>query len=166
MAVVNTTHLACYPRVAAMGRVTMARRYGAKQPGTHGRWPNTGQGNMRPVALNVPSTRTYCTCLLFLSSFEVYHGWQPSFLGFKNQKICGDDLDMERERRALAVRWNTMAPRFAPCTKQVTVHSALCGLTIGTQRVEWGCRATVVRLACLPAVETSEQSSENDTPPS
>ncbi|CAB3226893.1 unnamed protein product [Arctia plantaginis] len=42
MAVVNTTHLACYPRVAAMGRVTMARRFGAKQPGTHGRWPNTG----------------------------------------------------------------------------------------------------------------------------
>nr|XP_026484862.1 uncharacterized protein LOC113392577 [Vanessa tameamea] len=81
-------------------------------------------------------------CLLFKSGKKVYTNVPPLYLGgtalrrVERFKYLGhwvsdnlsDDEDLERERRALAVRCNMLARRFARCTERVkvTLFKAYC----------------------------------------
>ncbi|XP_061723701.1 uncharacterized protein LOC133529924 [Cydia pomonella] len=65
---------------------------------------------------------------LKLGGTELKNVTQFKYLGHWVTEDLSDDLDVERERRALAVRSNMLARRFARCTKSVkiTLFRAFC----------------------------------------
>ncbi|KAJ2941053.1 hypothetical protein O0L34_g13183 [Tuta absoluta] len=65
---------------------------------------------------------------VFLNGSAVRTVKQFKYLGHIVTEDRKDDLDMERERRALSVRCNMLARRFAKCSKQVkdTLFRAYC----------------------------------------
>ncbi|XP_045446640.1 uncharacterized protein LOC123654799 [Melitaea cinxia] len=77
------------------------------------------RGKNKPLNLN-PNIHLCGTPLKQVSEFE--------YLGHIVNERLDDDSDIERERRALSVRGNMLARRFARCTSQVKVilFKALC----------------------------------------
>ncbi|XP_045761300.1 uncharacterized protein LOC123864721 [Maniola jurtina] len=65
---------------------------------------------------------------VFLDGTAVRVVRQFKYLGHIVTDDCKDDLDMERERRALSVRCNMLARRFSKCSKEVkgTLFRAYC----------------------------------------
>ncbi|KAL0851461.1 hypothetical protein ABMA28_007258 [Loxostege sticticalis] len=71
---------------------------------------------------------------IYLSGVKLNRVFQFKYLGHILTDDLKDDLDVERERRALAVRGNMLARRFARCSDQVkiTLFKAYCqGLYTG-----------------------------------
>ncbi|XP_049886986.1 uncharacterized protein LOC126381563 [Pectinophora gossypiella] len=62
---------------------------------------------------NIPPVNLNGTPLQLVTQFKYLGHWVTDTLS--------DDTDIERERRALAVRCNMLARRFARCTKQVKI---------------------------------------------
>lgn len=69
---------------------------------------------------NVPSVVVAGTALRVVDSFK--------YLGHIIRDDLEDDLDVERERRALAVQSNVLTRRFAPCSVNVklSLFKAYC----------------------------------------
>ncbi|CAG9129821.1 unnamed protein product [Plutella xylostella] len=85
--------------------------------------PATDPPAMEPV----PGTSSENT-QIYLGGVELNRVTEFKYLGHVVTETLVDDLDMERERRALAVRSNMLARRFARCTRQVklTLFRAYC----------------------------------------
>ncbi|XP_049882113.1 uncharacterized protein LOC126378053 [Pectinophora gossypiella] len=73
-------------------------------------------------------SKTYSTPPVTLCGTEMKKVDMFKYLGHWVTDTLSDNVDIERERRALAVRCNMLARRFARCTKQVkvTLFKAYC----------------------------------------
>ncbi|CAK1579655.1 unnamed protein product [Parnassius mnemosyne] len=72
--------------------------------------------------------RNHHTAPLYVNNLPLKRVVKFKYLGHWVTEDLNDDLDIERERRALAVRCNMLARRFARCTKEVkvTLFKAYC----------------------------------------
>ncbi|KAL0832945.1 hypothetical protein ABMA28_001080 [Loxostege sticticalis] len=110
------------PSISALNKlIGICERYA----GAHGLRYNTVKSELlvfkaKNKSYKVPPVRLNGTPLKQVHSFKYLGHWVTESLK--------DDLDLERERRALCVRANMLARRFARCTKQVkiTLFKAYC----------------------------------------
>lgn len=110
------------PSIAALNKlISICERYAV----AHGLRYNTVKSELlvfkaKNKSYKVPPVRLNGTPLKQVQTFKYLGHWVTESLK--------DDMDLERERRALCVRANMLARRFARCTKQVkiTLFKAYC----------------------------------------
>ncbi|XP_048480393.1 uncharacterized protein LOC119694132 [Plutella xylostella] len=93
---------------------------------THGLRYNTKKSEL--LVFQAPNIKKRLVPSVYLGGVELNRVTEFKYLGHVVTETLVDDLDMERERRALAVRCNMLARRFARCTRQVklTLFRAYC----------------------------------------
>ncbi|CAG9094257.1 unnamed protein product [Plutella xylostella] len=93
---------------------------------THGLRYNTKKSEL--LVFQAPNIKKRLVPSVYLGGVELNRVTEFKYLGHVVTETLVDDLDMERERRALAIRCNMLARRFARCTRQVklTLFRAYC----------------------------------------